>query len=192
MSILMNSELVQRLTTQLLDPKCVLNLDGLLDCVIALFYDCNYPVLKRTQKTIETFLDRNEHLVKSLIDCRISNINFRIIKVIGRGAFGEVQLVRNIQNNQVYAMKMLDKDKMYMVMEFMPGGDMVNLMANHDIPEDWAQFYTAELVLALDAIHSLGYIHRDVKPDNMLISADGHIKLADFGTCIRMNKVNIF
>nr|CAD2161534.1 unnamed protein product [Meloidogyne enterolobii] len=225
MSILMNSELVQRLTTQLLDPKCVLNLDGLLDCVIALFYDCNYPVLKRTQKTIETFLDRNEQLVKSLIDCRISNINFRIIKVIGRGAFGEVQLVRNIQNNQVYAMKMLDKDKMirrsdaaffweernimaysnsewivklhyafqdlrnlYMVMEFMPGGDMVNLMANHDIPEDWAQFYTAELVLALDAIHSLGYIHRDVKPDNMLISADGHIKLADFGTCIRMNR----
>lgn len=54
--------------------------------------------------------------------------------------------------------------------------------------EGWAQFYAAEVVLALDAIHSMGYIHRDVKPDNMLISANGHIKLADFGTCVKMDK----
>ena len=40
------------------------------------------------------------------------------------------------------------------------GGDMVGLMARYDIPEDWARFYTAELVLALETIHSMGYIHR--------------------------------
>lgn len=84
-----------------------------------------------------------------------------------------------------------DARHLYMVMEFMPGGDLVNLMANYDIPEHWAQFYTAELVLALDAIHSLGYIHRDVKPDNMLISRSGHVKLADFGTCVKMNDVGL-
>lgn len=42
----------------------------------------------------------------------------------------------------------------------MIGGDMVSLMARYDIPEDWARFYTAELVLALEAIHGMGYIHR--------------------------------
>uniref|UniRef100_A0A8R1HVM1 non-specific serine/threonine protein kinase n=1 Tax=Caenorhabditis japonica TaxID=281687 RepID=A0A8R1HVM1_CAEJA len=74
-----------------------------------------------------------------------------------------------------------------MVMEWMPGGDLVNLMTSYDVPEKWTRFYTAEIVEALSALHSLGYIHRDVKPDNMLISKSGHIKLADFGTCVKMN-----
>uniref|UniRef100_A0AAR2KTT8 non-specific serine/threonine protein kinase n=1 Tax=Pygocentrus nattereri TaxID=42514 RepID=A0AAR2KTT8_PYGNA len=75
-----------------------------------------------------------------------------------------------------------------MVMEYMPGGDLVNLMSNYDVPEKWARFYTAEVVLALDGIHSMGFIHRDVKPDNMLLDKTGHLKLADFGTCMKMNK----
>lgn len=49
---------------------------------------------------------------------------------------------------------------LYMVMEYMPGGDLVNLMSNYDVPEKWARFYTAEVVLALDGIHSMGFIHR--------------------------------
>ena len=69
------------------------------------------------------------------------------------------------------------------------GGDLVNLMSNYDIPEEWAQFYIAEVCLALDKIHSMGFVHRDVKPDNMLLEANGHIKLADFGTCMKMDEV---
>lgn len=67
---------------------------------------------------------------------------------------------------------------------------MVSLMGRYDIPEDWARFYVAELTLALEAIHSLGYVHRDIKPDNMLMDQHGHLKLADFGTCMKMDEVS--
>lgn len=77
-----------------------------------------------------------------------------------------------------------------MVMEYMPGGDLVNLTSTYDVPEKWAKFYTAEVVMALDAIHSMGFIHRDVKPDNMLLDRLGHLKLADFGTCMKMDSVS--
>lgn len=42
------------------------------------------------------------------------------------------------------------------------GGDLVNLIETYDIPENWAKFYLAELILALNAIHSMGFIHRYV------------------------------
>ena len=63
------------------------------------------------------------------------------------------------------------------------------MIDNFDFSEEWACFYIAELLLALEDIHTLGYIHRDVKPDNLLVHASGHIKLADFGTCVKMGCV---
>uniref|UniRef100_A0A8C2XKH4 non-specific serine/threonine protein kinase n=1 Tax=Cyclopterus lumpus TaxID=8103 RepID=A0A8C2XKH4_CYCLU len=84
-----------------------------------------------------------------------------------------------------------DEHYLYMVMEYMPGGDLVNLTSTYDVPEKWAKFYTAEVVMALDAIHSMGFIHRDVKPDNMLLDRLGHLKLADFGTCMKMNSAGM-
>lgn len=84
-----------------------------------------------------------------------------------------------------------DEKYLYMVMDYMPGGDLVNLIRNFDIPEKWAKFYCAEIVLAIDAIHKMGFVHRDVKPDNMLLDKQGHVKLADFGSCVRMNENNL-
>lgn len=80
-----------------------------------------------------------------------------------------------------------DQKYLYMVMDYMPGGDLVSLMSDYEIPEKWAMFYTMEVVLALDTIHSMGFVHRDVKPDNMLLDKYGHLKLADFGTCMKMD-----
>ncbi|KAN0061854.1 hypothetical protein ACQY0O_005847 [Thecaphora frezii] len=77
-----------------------------------------------------------------------------------------------------------DVDHLYLIMEFMGGGDLLNLLIEKDIfEEDFARFYVAEMILAIHEAHSLGYIHRDIKPDNFLYSSDGHIRLADFGLC---------
>lgn len=75
-----------------------------------------------------------------------------------------------------------DELYLYLVMEFCPGGDFMSLLINKDIlSEDEARFYTAELILSLENVHKLKCIHRDVKPDNILIDKTGHIKLSDFG-----------
>ena len=75
-----------------------------------------------------------------------------------------------------------DHDYLYLVMEFLPGGDLMSLLMSNDIlPEEQAKLYAAEMVLAIEDIHKLKCIHRDIKPDNVLIGADGHIKLSDFG-----------
>jgi len=71
-------------------------------------------------------------------------------------------------------------------MEYLQGGDLMTLLMKKDIlTEEEAKFYTAETIMAIDAVHKLSYIHRDLKPDNVLIGADGHIKLSDFGLCKR-------
>ena len=50
-----------------------------------------------------------------------------------------------------------------------------------------ARFYLAEMVLAIDSVHRLGFVHRDIKPDNVLLTKDGHVRLADFGSCYRLD-----
>ena len=75
-----------------------------------------------------------------------------------------------------------EDDYLYLIMEYLPGGDFMNLLIKKDIlTEEEARFYTAELILAIESIHKLDCIHRDIKPDNVLIDKTGHIKLSDFG-----------
>lgn len=162
--------------------------------------ETNYNRLKRTKMDI-TMFDK--------------------ISKIGTGAFGEVWLVRKIDTNMLYAMKILRKSEvlkrnqvahvkaerdilaeadnewvvklyysfqddkfLYFVMDYIPGGDLMSLLIKFGIfPEDLARFYIAELVLAIESVHRMGFVHRDIKPDNVLIDRDGHIKLTDFGLC---------
>ncbi|XP_033232009.1 rho-associated protein kinase 2 [Belonocnema kinseyi] len=217
------SKRLRGLEERIKDPRSNTNIDCLLDTVQALVADCDHPSVKR-MKNIEAYMNRYDSVAQDIYKMRMRTDDFTLIKVIGRGAFGEVQLVRHKSTQKVYAMKLLSKFEMikrsdsaffweerdimahansqwivqlhfafqdhkylYMVMDYMPGGDLVNLMSNYDVPEKWAKFYCAEVVLALDAIHNMGFVHRDVKPDNMLLDKHGHLKLADFGTCMRMD-----
>ncbi|XP_029906917.1 citron Rho-interacting kinase isoform X1 [Myripristis murdjan] len=81
-----------------------------------------------------------------------------------------------------------DKEQVYLAMEYLPGGDLMALLNRYEdqFDESMAQFYLAELVEAIHAVHQLGYVHRDVKPENVLIDRTGHIKLADFGSAAKL------
>lgn len=77
-----------------------------------------------------------------------------------------------------------DSDYLYLCMEYLPGGDLMTLLMKKDIfTEPEAKFYAAEIVLAIESAHKLNYIHRDLKPDNVLLDRTGHVKLSDFGLC---------
>lgn len=152
---------------------------------------------------------------------RVSISDFESIAIIGRGAFGEVRVVRNRQTGEILALKKMNKTEMirknqvqhvraernvlakannpwivelkysfqdekylYLAMEYLPGGDLMTVLIKRDIlPQDEAKFYIAEMVLSVESVHKLNYIHRDLKPDNILIDKDGHLKLSDFGLC---------
>lgn len=79
---------------------------------------------------------------------------------------------------------------LYLVMEFLPGGDFMSLLMKKDIlSEPEAKYYIAMLILAVESVHKLNCIHRDLKPDNLLICKDGSIKLSDFGLSKMADKV---
>ena len=149
---------------------------------------------------------------------KMSITEFEPLTIIGRGAFGEVRVCRQISTGDIVAIKKMRKEDMlnknqlmhvrtekeimtasnpwivklkysfqddfylYLVMDFLPGGDLMNLLIKKEIlTEDEARFYTAEMILAVDSVHKLNCIHRDLKPDNILIDKNGHIQLSDFG-----------
>ncbi|KAL7270254.1 Serine/threonine-protein kinase [Rhizina undulata] len=173
-------------------------------------------------------LGKQESQFLRLRRMRLHAEDFLTVKVIGKGAFGEVRLVQKKDTGKIYAMKTLLKSEMfkkdqlahvraerdvladsdspwvvnlyysfqdavylYLIMEFLPGGDLMTMLIKYEIfTEDVTRFYMAQCVLAIEAVHHLGFIHRDIKPDNILIDKDGHIKLSDFGLSTGFHKTH--
>ncbi|CAK0897314.1 unnamed protein product [Prorocentrum cordatum] len=85
-----------------------------------------------------------------------------------------------------------DRDYVFMAMEFGQGGDLRGHLQRREpgngeygrFTHDEVVFYTAELLEALDTVHKCGFVHRDIKPDNIVLTREGHLKLLDFGLCI--------
>ena len=201
-------------------------MDTLLDCLTVLFEECNTPILKRDKHILE-FTEKYKPILEELYRLRVTKDEFQVIRVIGRGGFGDVEVVRHKNTNEIYAMKTLkkkemlqqentaffkeersilsshsnqwltalhyafqDRDRLYLVMDYHPGGDLLSLLSKYDdvFEEPMARFYLGEIALAIQSLHELGFIHRDIKPDNVLIDATGHVKLADFGSSAWISK----
>ena len=105
-----------------------------------------------------------------------------------------LQNERNILNgissdyvvNSYYIFK--DKTNYYFVMEYLPGGDVYNLLSSIILPFSTIQLIVAETLLAVYYLHSINIIHHDIKPENILITKDGHFKLSDFGLSKTINE----
>ncbi|XP_061167122.1 serine/threonine-protein kinase MRCK alpha-like isoform X2 [Saccostrea echinata] len=201
-----------------------LSVETLLDVLIVLYDECCNSTLRR-EKNISEFLDFARQIVSKVKQYRLHRDDFEVIRIIGKGAFGEVAVVKLKSTDRVYAMKILNKWEMlkraetacfkeerdvlvygdrrwitnlhyafqddnylYLVMDYYCGGDLLTLLSKYEdrLPEDMARFYIAEMVLAIHSLHTMNYVHRDIKPDNVLLDLTGHIVLADFGSCLKM------
>ena len=145
--------------------------------------------------------------------------DFHMVSVIGKGAYAKVFLVKKKKTGQIFAMKVLKKEKIekekqegqviierkilyeldhpfiihfhgsfqnekkvYFILEYCPGGELYLLLQKKErFSEDRTRFYSAQMVLALEHLHSKNIIYRDLKPENVLIDAQGYVRVADFG-----------
>ncbi|XP_034346126.1 myotonin-protein kinase isoform X3 [Arvicanthis niloticus] len=220
----MSAEVRLRQLQQLVLDPGFLGLEPLLDLLLGVHQELGASHLAQ-DKYVADFLQWVEPIAARLKEVRLQRDDFEILKVIGRGAFSEVAVVKMKQTGQVYAMKIMnkwdmlkrgevscfreerdvlvkgdrrwitqlhfafqDENYLYLVMEYYVGGDLLTLLSKFGerIPAEMARFYLAEIVMAIDSVHRLGYVHRDIKPDNILLDRCGHIRLADFGSCLKL------
>ena len=105
----------------------------------------------------------------------------------------EKNIMKEISSDYVVTCYYLFKDKVncYFVMEYLPGGDVYNLLSSIILPFSTIQLIVAETLLAVKYLHSKNIIHHDIKLENILITKNGHFKLSDFGLSKTINEKKI-
>uniref|UniRef100_A0A8U8B9V4 Serine/threonine-protein kinase MRCK beta n=1 Tax=Geospiza parvula TaxID=87175 RepID=A0A8U8B9V4_GEOPR len=176
----------------------VLSVETLLDLLVGVYAECSRDSPLRRDRYVSDFLEWAKPFTKLVKEMQLHRDDFEIIKVIGRGAFGETACFREERNvlvngdcQWITTLHYAFQDENYLVlMDYYVGGDLLTLLSKFEdkLPEDMARFYIGEMVLAIHSIHELHYVHRDIKPDNVLLDMNGHIRLADFGSCLKMSE----
>ena len=112
----------------------------------------------------------------------------RKVHLLHRGQIERTRTERRVlaMVNHPFIMKLhfafQSNDKLFLVLDYCAGGELFfHLSRNRRFSEKWTRFYAAELLLALGHLHTHGIIYRDLKPENVLLDSDGHVKLGDFG-----------
>ena len=95
-------------THQQATNQCSFSTETLVDALIVLYDECSNSSMRR-DKTISSFIDYSKAIVERLKELRLNKNDFEILKVIGRGAFGEVAFVRMKNTENIFAMKILNK-----------------------------------------------------------------------------------
>ena len=121
------------------------------------------------------------------------DINNMKEKKLSKTLQNERNILKGISSDYVVNSYFIFKDKVnyYFVMEYLPGGDVYNLLSSIILPFSTIQLIVAETLLAVYYLHSINIIHHDIKPENILITKDGHFKLSDFGLSKEINEKEI-
>uniref|UniRef100_A0AAY4BWN4 Protein kinase domain-containing protein n=1 Tax=Denticeps clupeoides TaxID=299321 RepID=A0AAY4BWN4_9TELE len=119
--------------------------------------------------------------------------DYKILKCIGQGAFGKVHKARNLKTGHLcMLLESLNHQniaKVYICMELCKGGDLDNIyMCTGSLKESQVAFVAKEVLAALLYLHQKGYVHRDIKPNNILLTDTGEVRLVDFGLMSRIQK----
>ncbi|XP_061074303.1 myotonin-protein kinase-like isoform X2 [Conger conger] len=192
-------------------------LQTLLDLLLGVYREFQASPFSR-EKFVSGFLTWAEPLVREARRTRMQREDFDILKVavarlrstqqvyalkvlnkwdmLKRGETACYQEEREVllKGDPLWITKLhyafQDDNYLYLAMDYYVGGDLLTLLSKFGdrFPEEMAHFYLAEMVMAIQSVHRLGYVHRDIKPDNILLTVEGHVRLGDFGSCLRLRE----
>ena len=166
-------------------------------------------IIKRKRTFNNTYIDLNDfekiktigrgsvgkvYLVKYTPNNKLYAMkSMRKDQIISDGIVDNILVERNIlllnQCNFLLTLSFFKQtsERLYLITPFIKGGDLFNkLKTDGFFTEDLVKFYAAQIAIAIQHLHDLGFAYRDLKPENILIDEEGYLKLCDFGSSVRI------